>query len=278
MHEAAKKVFNLRRAGSFDATVRIWDCKSQSTKPIQELEESGDSVSSLDVLGHEIVTGSVDGIMRLYDLRMGKIYADVLGRKKKTPPNPKTPCPKPTIFFFPFFFLPHSLPPESSPLTPFPRALEPITSIHQTRDGNAVLASTLDSTIRLMDKSNGKLLQSYKTHINKDYRIRSTLAFADSVVIAGSEDGRIYAWDLLTGDVIAKLGDDDDGGARPHGGKVASAVACHPARREWASGGVDGEFFFSSPLHGGVACEKWVYTKACFFFFVGTVVIWGLPT
>lgn len=76
------KRLRLCCAGSFDATVRIWDCKSQSTKPIQVLEDSGDSVSSLDVLGHEIVTGSVDGKMRLYDLRMGMIYADVVGRKK----------------------------------------------------------------------------------------------------------------------------------------------------------------------------------------------------
>ena len=67
--------------GSFDATVRLWDCKSQSTKPIQVFEDSKDSVSSLHVLGHEIVTGSVDGKLRLYDLRMGMMYADTIGCK-----------------------------------------------------------------------------------------------------------------------------------------------------------------------------------------------------
>jgi len=66
--------------GSFDATVRLWDCKSQSVKPIQVLDEARDSVSSLHVLGHEIVTGSVDGRVRLYDLRMGMLHVDVLGR------------------------------------------------------------------------------------------------------------------------------------------------------------------------------------------------------
>lgn len=70
--------------GSFDATVRLWDCKSQSTKPIQVLEDSKDSVSSLHVLGHEIVTGSVDGKIRLYDLRTGMMYADTIGRTHKT--------------------------------------------------------------------------------------------------------------------------------------------------------------------------------------------------
>ena len=110
---------------------------------------------------------------------------------------------------------------------------EPITSVRQTRDGNAVLVSTLDSTIRLMDKGNGQLLQSYKGHTNTEYRIRSTLGMADSVVISGSEDGKLYAWDLLEGKVIGTL--------EAHEGKVASAVACNGVRKEWASAGVDGE-------------------------------------
>ncbi|KAL8997721.1 MAG: hypothetical protein Q9169_003050 [Polycauliona sp. 2 TL-2023] len=175
-------------SGSFDATVRLWDCKSQSTKPIQVFEESKDSVSGLHVLGHEIVTGSVDGKLRLYDLRMGMVYADTMGH--------------------------------------------PITSVQQTTDGNAVLVSTLDSVIRLMDKSNGQMLQSYKGHTNTDYRIRSCLGLADSIVISGSEDGKIYVWDVLEGKVVESL--------EAHDGKVASAVSCSP-RKEWASAGTDGE-------------------------------------
>ncbi|KAI4271332.1 MAG: hypothetical protein L6R35_006544 [Caloplaca aegaea] len=180
--------------GSFDATVRLWDCKSQSTKPIQVLDDSKDSVSSLHVLGHEVVTGSVDGRMRLYDLRMGMMYADTIG--------------------------------------PFPAYSDPITSVQQTSDGNAVLVSTLDSTIRLMDKSNGQMLQSYKGHLNKDYRIRSCLGPGDSMVISGSEDGKIYAWELFTGKVFETLS--------AHDAKVASAVTCNVLRNEFASAGVDG--------------------------------------
>lgn len=111
---------------------------------------------------------------------------------------------------------------------------EPITSVQQTRDRNAVLVSTLDSTIRLMDKGNGQLLQSYRGHTNKDYRIRSRLGMADSVVISGSEDGTLCAWDLLEGKMIEKV--------EAHGGKVASAVACNGEKKEWASAGVDGEY------------------------------------
>ena len=204
--------------GSFDATVRIWDCKSSSMKPIQVLEEARDSVSSLHVVGHEIVTGCVDGRVRVYDLRMGMLFVDFIGRMYSV-----------VSFFREKFFWVCWL---GITDTNFLHA-EPITSVRQTRDGNAVLVSTLDNTIRLMDKGNGQLLQSYKGHTNKEYRIRSTLGMADSVVISGSEDGKLYAWDLLEGKVIGTLG--------AHEGKVASAVACNGVRKEWASAGVDGE-------------------------------------
>lgn len=82
-----------------------------------------------------------------------------------------------------------------------------------------------------MDKGNGNLLQSYRGHTNTDYRIRSCLGLGDAVVISGSEDGCIYAWNLLEGKVIEKL--------KAHDGKVVSAVAFNHVRKEWVSAGVD---------------------------------------
>lgn len=113
--------------------------------------------------------------------------------------------------------------------------LEPINSIQQTRDGNALLVSTLDSTIRLLDKGNGKLLQSYTGHVNTEYRIKATLALADAAVISGSEDGHIFVWGLLEGTIIEKL--------KAHESKVVSAVTWNaaPRRNEWASAGGDGK-------------------------------------
>lgn len=82
-----------------------------------------------------------------------------------------------------------------------------------------------------MDKGNGNLLQSYRGHTNTDFRIRSCLGLGDAVVISGSEDGYIYAWDLLEGKVIKSL--------KAHDGKVVSAVAFNHIRKEWVSAGVD---------------------------------------
>ena len=39
--------------------------------------------------------------------------------------------------------------------------IAPITSARLSHDGNCILVSTLDDTVRLMDKANGTLLNEY---------------------------------------------------------------------------------------------------------------------
>ena len=47
----------------------------------QVLDEAKDSVTCLQVSDHEILTGSADGRIRRYDIRQGKLYADMIGSK-----------------------------------------------------------------------------------------------------------------------------------------------------------------------------------------------------
>ncbi len=71
-------------SGSYDASTRIWDVKSQSHHPIQILKEAKDDITSVKVSStsnHEILTASVDGHVRVYDLRMGQLISDNVGRK-----------------------------------------------------------------------------------------------------------------------------------------------------------------------------------------------------
>jgi mitogen-activated protein kinase organizer 1 len=66
----------------FDTTVRIWDVRSGGSgaaKPVQVLAEARDSVAALAVRGSEVVAGSVDGRVRGYDVRMGRVVTDVFG-------------------------------------------------------------------------------------------------------------------------------------------------------------------------------------------------------
>lgn len=65
--------------GSDDRSVRLWDMRATSSRyPIQILEESKDSIGSVDVKGSIIGVGSVDGNVRIYDLRKGMMTCDNL--------------------------------------------------------------------------------------------------------------------------------------------------------------------------------------------------------
>ena len=47
-------------SGGSDATVKCWDLRSKRMQPVQTMEETGDTVTSIDVSSHEIVVGSAD--------------------------------------------------------------------------------------------------------------------------------------------------------------------------------------------------------------------------
>lgn len=66
-------------SGSVDTMVKVWDCRSHTKDPVQNLEESKDSVTCLDVTDHEILVGSADRRTRLYDLRAGRLNTDYVG-------------------------------------------------------------------------------------------------------------------------------------------------------------------------------------------------------
>lgn len=191
--------------GSFDSTVKIWDVKSNSYKPIMTFDDAKDSITDIAIHDAEILAASVDGRVRSYDLRTGMCQADVIGH----------PC----------------------------------TSLSVTKKGTELLVSSLDSTVRLMDRTNGQLLKTYSddAFVNKDLRVRSTLGLNDSVVISGSDNGMIFAWDVLGGEALHRFKHSEmrevkgKGLAQATGKRdVVSAVTFCKTRREWVSAGGDG--------------------------------------
>ncbi|KAK7559199.1 mitogen-activated protein kinase organizer 1 [Phyllosticta citricarpa] len=136
-----------------------------------------------------------------------------------------------------------------------------VTSITPTKIADSALVSSLDSTLRLMDLANGKLLQAFKSpdYTNTAYRIRSTLANKDATALSGSEDGAIVAWDVVSGEVMHTLRQQQqpqNAAAAASTGKknVVSAVAWCPGRRkEFASAGGNGEVV----LWGVTGGESW---------------------
>ncbi|KAI6180804.1 WD-REPEATS-REGION domain-containing protein [Aphelenchoides besseyi] len=65
-------------SASQDSTIRCFDTRSRSAA-FQVIDEATDNVLCLDVGNHEIVSGSADGHVRLYDIREGRLFVDYIG-------------------------------------------------------------------------------------------------------------------------------------------------------------------------------------------------------
>jgi mitogen-activated protein kinase organizer 1 len=139
-------------SASNDHSVRIWDVRSMGREPVQVLDEARDSVTSIAVSDHEIVTGSMDCKVRRYDLRVGIMNMDDVKAA--------------------------------------------VSSCNFTRDGQCILCNCLNNSLKLIDKETGSILQEFRGHVNAQFRLDSCLLKNDEIVLSGSEDGAVYAWNL----------------------------------------------------------------------------------
>ncbi|KAI8332177.1 WD40-repeat-containing domain protein [Choanephora cucurbitarum] len=105
-----------------------------------------------------------------------------------------------------------------------------ITSARLSKDKNCILVSSLDSTMRFMDKSNGRLLNEFKGHTHQSYKLDSVLSNTDAYAITGSEDGQIYVYDVLEANIVATL--------KAHEG-VTTTLDYHPDNINMISAGSD---------------------------------------
>jgi mitogen-activated protein kinase organizer 1 len=64
--------------GSYDSTVKIWDGRSNSRDPMQVLDQAKDSISCVSINGEksEVIASSIDGYLRIYDIRAGQVRVD----------------------------------------------------------------------------------------------------------------------------------------------------------------------------------------------------------
>lgn len=57
-----------------------WDIRTRKLEPIQVMKDAKDCITGLAVNQHKIITSSLDGTIRQYDLRMEKLTADQIGK------------------------------------------------------------------------------------------------------------------------------------------------------------------------------------------------------
>ena len=95
----------------------------------------------------------------------------------------------------------------------------PVAHVAVSGDGNCLLVSTLDSALRLLDRSSGQVLCEYHGHTNESFKLTSCLSPDDAWVLSGSETGTLHAWDLVEGKGRMKI--------QAHSAAVVS-LSCHP--------------------------------------------------
>ncbi|GAC96507.1 hypothetical protein PHSY_004087 [Pseudozyma hubeiensis SY62] len=66
-------------AGGLDGVVRVYDLRAANEwRPIMQLTEAKDPITTLHVSHDKIYSGSTDGVVRCYDLRAGQLRSDTL--------------------------------------------------------------------------------------------------------------------------------------------------------------------------------------------------------
>jgi len=182
---------NLVASGSFDESLRVWDAKT--ARCLKILPAHSDPVSGVHFSydGTLIVSGSYDGLCRIWDTATGQCLKTLIDDD-----NP------------------------------------PVSFVKFSPNGRFILAGLLDNTLRLWNFHKGKCLRTYSGHRNSKF-----CCFADFVtvgaqhmVVAGSEDGKVYMWDLQTKQLLETLNGHSD---------VVLGVSAHPTRELLATGGTD---------------------------------------
>lgn len=109
---------------------------------------------------------------------------------------------------------------------------DPVTSVSFSHDHNCLLVSTLNSTIRLLDRDTGESLAEYTGHANAEFRLDSVLSHNDAYVVSGSEDGDVCYWELVEGRMVFRH-------TTAHPTTVTSA-SYHPTKPGLLTASIDG--------------------------------------
>ena len=131
--------------------------RAVSREPIQTLKEATSSITSLSILADppSLISGSLDGIIRSYDLRMGKLTEDLVGH--------------------------------------------PVTSVapSPTSPKDTLLVSAMDGRLRIFDRANGGVLQTFSGHATGETRTKAVWGYGEGLVLTGDEDGKLWAYKVL---------------------------------------------------------------------------------
>lgn len=155
-------------SASHDTTVRAFDVRSRDRHPIQILDQFSDAVSTVCCTRDCIVAASIDGTVKTFDLRAGKVLSDEI----------------------------------HDPVTSLAVTRDEACYVAATvRPPGPSLPRGAEGVVRLWERKSGAELAQYKGHRNREFPVAVSLTSVDDAVVIGGEDGKITVWDLVSGDV-----------------------------------------------------------------------------
>ena len=207
---------SLYLTGSYDGTVKVWDARNPSRHmPLQVYSEAKDSVSAVQFHGpHSFYTASLDGQVRLYDVRQGRVTCCDVG----------------------------------SPIVSM--ACAPTEAAAAAND-DCLLVSCLDGCMRLLNTSLEELLNTFQgAHTTEHYAV--ACAMTSSYVVTGTEEvgpttSAAILYDIVSSKVVQTLPNNDDNvqDSKP---KPTCAIAAHDTCIVTANGN-DPRVWTNDPSH-----------------------------
>lgn len=175
---------NLCVTGALDGVARLWDVRSGNCVMSLEAHSRRICAASFDCNGNRFVTSSFDGLCRVWDTLNGQCCTTIVSPSMGS------------------------------------RGVPAVSAARFSPNGNFVLLSTLDNAIRLWDVDVGKCVKTYRGHMNEAFCAFSTFCVLNekngsgsdgsdgmkkSCVVGGSEDGKVYIWDLQSRNLVQTL-------------------------------------------------------------------------
>ncbi|XP_018796808.1 PREDICTED: WD repeat domain-containing protein 83 [Bactrocera latifrons] len=66
-------------SGGRDNAVFCWDIRTRRLEPVQVMKDARDCITTVQTNEHKIITSSLDGCIRQYDIRVGELVCDKIG-------------------------------------------------------------------------------------------------------------------------------------------------------------------------------------------------------
>ena len=187
---------------SDDKTVKCWDLRAQGrNSSTGEASTTSGPASCIQTLGkdvfrdsvtrvlvysqHVIAASSMDGTVAQFDLRMGKCLTESFG----------SPISTMTLSHDAQCLL-VSLP------SPSMSSKSLVNSTKQEDQEDGLYES---ARLVLTELSTASVLSHYHGHVNSEYRLKPAFTPDDASIVCGSEDGSVFIWDLVEGQVSTRI-------------------------------------------------------------------------